>query len=269
MAAMLLPSLIQSPLLLEHPRIVHGFTTRHGGFGRPPFDTLNLGLHVGDHPQTVVDNRRLVCRSLGFALHDWVSGDQVHGVNVAVVGKNDAGRGAVSIDTALPATDGLISLTPGLLLAAYFADCVPVFFVDPDIPAVGVAHAGWRGTLGGIVNRMVEQFQMAFSTPPERLLVWIGPAVGPCCYRVDQEVAEQFSSLPFVSDGAAISRRGNSFWLDLKLINRLRLLDAGVNETNMDMSNHCTCCEPQQFFSHRKQGPATGRMAALIGISPS
>ena len=107
-----------------------------------------------------------------------MSGEQVHGINVAVVGKEAAGRGALSIKTALPATDGLISRTPGLLLAACFADCVPVFFVDPAVPAVGIAHSGWRGTLGGIVERMVDQFQAAFDTPPHRLKVWLGPAMG-------------------------------------------------------------------------------------------
>lgn len=262
-------SFIQSPLLLTNQHIIHGFTTRVGGFGASPFDSLNLGLHVGDHLQTVIDNRRLVCESLGFTLRDWVSGEQVHGINVAVVGKEAAGRGALSIKTALPATDGLISRTPGLLLAACFADCVPVFFVDPAVPAVGIAHAGWRGTLGGIVERMVDQFQAAFDTPPHRLKVWLGPAIGPCCYQVDQSLAEQFSRLPSVSGGAAIVRRGGTYWLDLRLVNRMRLLAAGVDEANIDVSHHCTSCEPALFFSHRKAGPATGRMAGLIGISPS
>lgn len=269
MSAPSFPSFIHSPLLLNHARIIHGFTTRTGGFSEPPFDSLNLGLHVGDPLRTVVDNRRLVCESLGFTLGDWVSGEQSHGVNVAVVGKEDAGRGAISVETAIPATDGLISGTPGLLLAACFADCVPVFFVDPAVPAVGIAHAGWRGTLGGIVERMVERFQTAFGTPPQRLKVWLGPSIGPCCYQVEPSLAEQFDRLPAVSGQAAVERRDGACWLDLKLVNRLRLLAAGIVETNIDVSRLCTSCESKLFFSHRKEGPRTGRMAALIGISPS
>lgn len=268
MSAASLPSFIQSPHLLVHSDVVHGFTTRNGGVGEPPFDTLNLGLHVGDHPNTVISNRRLACESLGFTLRDWVSGEQVHGVNIALVGKSDAGRGSTHIGTSLTGTDGLITSTPGLLLAAYFADCVPLFFVDPVVPAIGIAHAGWRGTLGGIAERMVEQFQASFDTPPQRLQVWLGPSIGPCCYQVDQSMAEQFRNLALASSYSVIEQRDATFYLDLRLVNRLRLLAAGLYEQNINVSNHCTSCDTKLFFSHRKHGPTTGRMAGLIGIIP-
>src|SRR5690625_5157532 len=157
-----LPALVQSPHLNAHPAVVHGFTTRHGGLSRPPYDTLNMGLHVADDAGSVQANRQLACKALGFTLDDWVSGEQVHGSEVALVGADMKGRGAYKLNTALAGVDGLITVAPGVLLAAYFADCVPILFLDPEVPAVGIAHAGWRGTLAGIGKRMVERMRQSF-----------------------------------------------------------------------------------------------------------
>lgn len=269
MSTVSLPSLIQSPQLLVHPQVVHGFTTRHGGVGSPPFDTLNMGLHVRDNPDDVVENRHRVCRALGFSLEAWVSGEQVHGAEVAMVGPEAAGRGSLTLSTAISGVDGLITNAAGILLAAYFADCVPVFFVDPEIPAIGIAHAGWRGTLGGVVDRMVEQFRLSFGTPSERLHVWLGPAIGPCCYQVDSTLANQFRHIAEGFPAPIIRENGGTYWLDLRLANRLRLQNLGVLPDAMDTAPHCTGCDTEQFFSHRVLGPTTGRMAGLIGILPS
>lgn len=257
--------MIHDPVLLTlAPRIVHAVTTRFGGWSEGPYASLNLGLHVGDRRDTVLRNRMHVCRRLGFRLDDWVSGEQVHDVEVARVDALDRGRGARSTASAVPGVDGLITATPGLLLVTMVADCYPVVFVDPAIPAVGIAHAGWRGTLDGIVLRMVKRMQEEFGTDPKRLHVWLGPGIGRCCFAVDAALAERFAG---TCGDAVVHRRGERHYVDLIEANRSLLRRAGVPETAIRSNGQCTMCHADRFFSHRREGPVTGRMAGLVGIS--
>lgn len=247
-------------MLSDVPRIRHGFTTRSGGVSSPPYDSLNLGLHVGDVPSAVSDNRSRACGALGFSLDDWVSGEQVHGASVLRVTGELRGRGARAHNTSLPGVDGLVTDTPGVLLAGYFADCVPILIADPQGPKVGIAHAGWRGTLAGIARNLVRTLEESFGSPPERLVAWVGPAIGACCFHVGLDVAELFARAgfgDFISDGPSI---------DLKGINRELLVAAGLDPAHVEASNLCTACSTERFFSHRALGPRTGRMAGLIGI---
>lgn len=253
---------ITSPLLSQVHTIRHGLSTRHGGTSAGPFSSLNLGLHVGDDPDAVLENRRRVCTALGFDLPDWVSGEQVHGASVAVVERADRGRGAFSWPESLPGVDGLVTDQRGTLLAAFFADCVPLMLVDPKGPRVALGHAGWRGTLANIAAKLVHALKEAFGTNPADLLAWIGPSIGPCCFHVSPELAARFAR-----DGyAAFVTSGSEYVVDLQGINRRQLENAGVPSDHIDVSTLCTSCRTDQFFSYRAAGGQTGRMAALLGI---
>lgn len=241
--------------------IPHGVTTRHGGVSEAPYASLNLGLHVNDDPARVLENRRRCCRALGFNLTDWVSGEQVHGAEVAVVGLAHKGRGALRHADSLPGIDGMITREPGILLAGYFADCVPLLFVNSQSTVVGLAHAGWRGTFAGIARRMVHALDDSFRVAPQDLRVWIGPSIGPCCYQVDAHLAARFRSAwghHVVTDGSR---------LDLWAANLLQLEKEGVPTKQIATARTCTMCHTERFFSHRALGPATGRMAAFIGLA--
>lgn len=256
-------SLYQVEQFVSTGLVSHASTTLHGGSGR--YGGLNLGLHVGDDSAAVVDNRRRVCRALGCGLDDLVSCEQVHGTRIAVVDDKDAGRGAMEYSTALPQTDGLITATPGVMLSLYFADCVPVLLLDPVTPAVGLAHAGWKGTAGRIAVRALEAMAETFGTSPSDCLAAVGPSIGPCCYEVGEEVAQAVAAS--VDGGErCVGRDGRLHTLDLPEANMLQLADAGIRPESIAAAGICTRCQADGFFSHRRVNP-TGRMGTYLMLA--
>ena len=173
--------------LAELTWLCHAFSAGFDAAGT----ACNLGLHVGDEAAAVRDRRARLLADLGLEPASLVAGDQVHGTMVAVVGEAERGLGSVDQRTALPATDGLATCTPGLTLSVYYADCAPLLLVDPETRAVAAVHAGWRGSVAGIARRAVETMIAAFAAQPGRLLAAIGPAIGPCCYEVGPEPADR------------------------------------------------------------------------------
>lgn len=243
------------------------FTTRKGGLSEKPFDTLNLGLHVGDQPEKVIDNRCRVAAGLGISLEDMVCAEQVHGTRVALVTSSDRGKGSRRLDDCIPGCDAMISNTPGVYLTAFFADCLPVYFFDPVHRAVGLAHAGWKGTVGGIARSTLEAMQKYFQTRPEDVLVFIGPGIGPECYPVDEERYQQvLRTFTFGRELFYSNKRNKGYHWDLRMTNRLILLEMGVQPSNLLTCELCTSCYPEHFFSYRRSGGMTGRMAAVLGI---
>ena len=171
--------------------VVHAVSTRHGGVSIGPYASLNLGLHVGDSADAVLENRRRVCEAAGVELDSLVAGAQVLGNAVAWVTEADRGRGAKDQASALPDTDALVTDSPGVVLVAFSADCALVALVDPCRRAIGLAHASRRGTLGHVAARTVRAMQRLFGCQPADLVAAIGPSIGPCCYEVGPEVREQ------------------------------------------------------------------------------
>jgi len=245
--------------------IVHAVSTRHGGVSRGPFASLNLGLHVGDDPRAVLENRRRLCAALGAELDSMVAGAQVLGRAVAWVTEAHRGRGARDLASALPDTDALITDTPGLLLAAFSADCPLVALVDPARRAIGLAHASRRGTLGGIARRTVQAMERLLGCRPADLVAAIAPSIGPCCYEVGDEVAaEARAALP--QAGRFLTRRNGRWRLDLWAANAAQLADAGLAPARIEPPRLCTRCQPELFFSHRAAAGPTGRFALLLAL---
>lgn len=246
---------------------VHGLTGRLGGVSQKPYDSLNMALHVGDNPADVWENRRRFLHALGLKAEDMVTPEQVHGQHIVRVGRAEAGRGAKEYEDSIPETDALITDEPGLPLVLCFADCTPVLFLDPEHLAVGIAHGGWKGTVKKIAQKTVMAMTKEFGTKPSDVLAAIGPAIGPCCYEVGEEVAGQFrEAFPYhVED--IISQMGDKVHLNLWQANRLQLMDIGVKSENIDMADTCTACKHQWFYSYRADGGTTGRMAAVIALN--
>jgi len=244
----------------------HAFTARFGGVGSGPYYSLNMGLHVGDDRETVLKNRRRACEALGTGLDHMVCGRQVHGDHVAVVTEADRGKGARDENDAFYETDALITSRPGVLLASYYADCVPVMILDPVKKAVGLAHAGWKGTVLRIAAKVVRSMQRSFGSRPEDCLAAIAPFIGPCCYEVDEPVKKAFVENGFDFAGCSGLSAPARWKLDLGMLNRDILIDAGIKTDNIAVADLCTSCRSDLFFSYRGQSGRCGRMASLIII---
>ncbi|HLJ61870.1 MAG TPA: peptidoglycan editing factor PgeF [bacterium] len=233
------------------------FTTRAGGASEGAFASLNLSFTVGDDARAVSENRRRFAAAWGVAPADLVEAAQVHGNRIAAVDARAAG-------TTVPASDGLVTDTPGIWLAVYAADCVPVLVVDPDRPAVGVLHAGWRGTAAGIAPALLQTMTERFRTRPDRVRAALGPAIGGCCYEVDGPVARAMAHASWWPTAAR--RSGAERWhLDLREALRRQFVAAGVPEASIEMRPECTRCRADLFFSYRRDG-VTGRLAGCIRL---
>ena len=242
--------------------LAHGAFTRLGGASRAPWDGLNTGHTVGDDDAAVEHNHRLIADALGVARSDVVSPHQVHGTAVAVVTERDRGR-------VIPQTDALVTRSPNVPLMLRFADCAPLFFYDPVQRAVGLAHAGWRGTVAGVGRATVEAMVGSFGSRPGDLLAGIGPAIGVCCYEVGEDVAQEaceaFPSTGQPEDRGPLASEPNGRWhLDLWAANRRQLEESGVRQ--IEVAGTCTSCHTEEWFSHRAEKGRTGRWGAAIGL---
>jgi len=239
-------------------QVLQGIFTRLGGSSTGCFSSLNVGHTVGDDPTSVEANHRLIYRALGVPAGNVVTAQQVHGDHVAVVSPEMGGR-------TIPHTDGLISDVPGLLLLMRFADCVPVSFYAPRRRVVGLAHAGWQGTVKRIAPKTAQAMMSVYGCSPGELYAGLGPAIGPCCFEVGSEVAEAISDACPSSDGViARALPGGKAYVDLWRANALQLAEIGV--THIETSDLCTCCRHDLFYSHRGEKGHTGRFAAAIGL---
>ncbi len=243
-----------------HDRVQAWFSTRRGGVSFPPFDTLNLSYGVGDLRPAVTENRRRMLASAGRLLEELVMPHQVHENHVAWVDAAMAGRGAQGANP-IPATDGFLTESPELVLGLGYADCVPIFVTDLDARAVGLLHAGWRGTVAEIQRRGVEMLQQR-GIEPQNLLVGLGPAIGACCYEVDLPVKAAVEKLVGMEPLTAVD---DTHWrLDLHLANRRVLERAGVRPEHIVEAPYCTGCRRDLFFSYRVERRMTGRMGGYI-----
>ena len=245
----------------------HAFSARLGGASVKPYQGLNMALHVGDEADIVWQNRQRFFQALELKAENLVTPQQVHGANIQKVTMADAGRGARDYADAIADTDALITNEPGLPLMLCFADCVPVVFLDPEKRAVGIAHAGWKGTVAKIARETVWKMQEEFGSEPGDILAGIGPSIGPCCFAVGEEVAEKFREAFPKSADKLIAEREGQLYVNLWEANRLQLLEAGVSAANIEMADTCTDCQHQWYRYPRADGGQTGRMAAIIALN--
>jgi YfiH family protein len=236
---------------LESAGFVVAFTERSGGVSEDPFHSLNLGLRCGDDPARALENRRRLCGAVGIPPFALVR--QVHGDRVVRAGRSRVGAGFEDPSTALGSADAIVTSARRVPLAVLTADCVPVVLADPTTGRFAVVHAGWRGVARGILGSAVDRFP-----DPSKLLAAVGPAIGPDHYPVGEDVAEAVSAAS--PRGAVTSRSDSRILLDLPATVTRILGDAGIRA--IDTAEACTACEPERFFSHRRDG-VTGRQAVV------
>lgn len=245
--------------------IIAGFTMRNGGISKPPFHSLNTGLHVKDVTLDVVENRKIIASEIGVPLSNWVCAEQTHQTNVHFVTDLDKGKGAMDYSSSIKATDGLITNKPGILCTAVFADCVPLFFYDPITSSIGIAHAGWKGTVNKMASQMVQAFK-AEGVEPSDLLVAVGPCISKDYYEVDQRVVRHIPK--YYWEKVVFPKENNRFLFDMKQLHVEILLQAGVLRNNIEVTEYCTYRDETLFFSHRRDHGETGRMLGFIGLLP-
>jgi YfiH family protein len=255
---------IRSDLLSTFPRVIHGVTNRVRGLGSADG---NVGYGAPRDRSDAWAMRQLWAKAIGIDAKTIVGLRQVHGSGVRVVTVADAGKGATPGSDPVDTADALITKDSGVTLMTLHADCLPILVFDPDIPAIASIHSGWRGTVEDVAGETVRALRTALGSDPSHLFVFFGPSIGPCCYEVGPEVADSWTRRAGQEAADALVR-GNSNWmLDLRSANRHLLTMAGVHSANIEVSDVCTKCSGDQWFSHRGQGAGTGRFAAFIALA--
>ncbi|MBO5487649.1 MAG: peptidoglycan editing factor PgeF [Eubacterium sp.] len=254
--------------LLEREGIVHGFSTRYGGVSEGVCATMNLSFHRGDKREHVVENHRRFAEAVGYDKNNLVFSDQIHETTIRRVTREDAGKG-INRESDIIGVDGLISNDTDVVLMTFFADCVPLFFYDRKNHAIGASHSGWRGTVARIGAKTIREMGKAFGTKPQDVLCVIGPSICQDCYEVSDQVAEQFQKEFDEKHWKEIllKKSEEKFQLDLWRANEIILQEAGVPENQIETSGLCTCCHPEELFSHRASHGKRGNLAGVITLA--
>lgn len=246
--------------MAEGIAVPHGFTTRFGGVSTGHLESLNIGTRRGDDPENVLENYRILGRELGFAPEDLVLTRQTHTDIVFAVDESHKGTGLFSPE--LPECDSLVTNTPGVGLVVFTADCTPILLWDKVTGAVGAVHAGWRGTAAQIGAKAVKAMEKHYGSRPENICAAIGPNIGMCCFETDADVPEAMVQAFGEAAKEHIRQQNDKYYVNLKALNALSLQRAGVQ--SVDVSNECTACRPDKFWSHRRVGSLRGSQGAII-----
>ena len=251
---------LESSMLAAAGVAVHGFTTRHEGVSRHPYNSLNLGANTFDSPHNVQGNRSILARAFGARSEHLVTVTQVHGTDLLVI---DSPNPDYSHFLKLEC-DGLITNQPGIMIGVCVADCVPILLLDPVKKVAAALHAGWKGTAGEISMKGVEALVSMFDAKPEDILAAIGPGIGNCCYEVDSIVKEAFKKSGADWDLFARETAPGKWGIDLAAANFSQLLAAGLPKANIETTPLCVSCEHDLFFSYRREGGETGRQLGFV-----
>lgn len=248
-------------------RVKYGYSTRLLGASKGIYASMNLGQNRGDDPACVMENYRRICGAIGLPTGRLVLSKQVHLCHVQKVTAADAGNGFFR-ENRFDDADALMTDEKDVPLVIFTSDCVPVFLYDPVHPAIALVHAGWRGTVGGIVRNTIEAMQREYGTNPEDVLSAIGPSICRQCFEIGPEVAEQFETAFSGHTGEVLfTGEGDRSYADLWRANELMLLSAGVRPDHITVSGLCTMCRPDLFFSHRATGGRRGSNAGFLMLS--
>ena len=251
-----------------------GFSSRLEASTPTTYNGLNYALHIVDDRHQVIHHRQKLAEALAIPLEAWTCAEQVHGCQTLAVNSDHRGQGLYDAEDAMAQTDGLLTNDENVWLVSFYADCVPLFFWDPDHSVMAIAHAGWRGTALEIARQTIEHMQHRYQSDASRIQCLIGPAIGPCCYEVDRHVAEQLAQTINAHEDLSemirpIENRSEKYLIDLKRCNQIIMMKAGILSTHIEISQWCTSCHPELFFSHRKEHGNTGRMAAWMYMGQS
>lgn len=249
------------PLLEKTGIVNHGFSTRLGGVSRGACATMNISTTRGDDPEAVEENKKRIAKAIGVKPENMTFTHQTHTTNVTVVRPEDRGK-------RFPETDGMVTDVPGICLVTFYADCVPLYFVDPVKKAIGLSHSGWRGTVNKMGKVTVEKMAEVFGSAPEDIIAAIGPSICRDCYEVSEDVISVFREkfAPEFWDRLFYRKENGKYQLDLWAANLEVLKEAGVKEEHIAVTNVCTHCNPDLLFSHRATGEKRGNLSAFLAL---
>ncbi|WP_448903087.1 peptidoglycan editing factor PgeF [Eubacterium sp.] len=243
--------------------VVNAFSTRQGGVSVGCLESMNLGFNRGDLDENVLKNHKIFAKAVGFPYENIVTTNQTHTTNVRVVTKEDCGKG-ITKDRDYSDVDGLITNVPGIALATYYADCVPLYILDPVNKAIGLSHSGWKGTVNRIGENTLKLMNENYGTNPKDVICCIGPSICQDCYEISEDVANEFIN-EFGKNNKILYNKGNgkyqlNLWESVKQV----FLDAGVEYDNIYTTDICTCCNKDELFSHRGHHGKRGNLAAFL-----
>ena len=248
--------------LLENTGVVnHGFSTRLGGVSKGHCATMNISTTRGDDLNAVEENKRRIAKAIGVTPESMTFTHQTHTTNVAVVREEDKGR-------RFQETDGMITNVPGICLVTFYADCVPLYFVDPVKKVIGMSHSGWRGTVGKIGKVTVEKMTEVYGSNPDDIVAAIGPSICQDCYEVSEDVIDEFKKnfAENLWNDLFYQKENGKFQLNLWKANEEVFLEAGIRKENIAVTNVCTHCNPDILFSHRTTGFERGNLSAFLAL---
>lgn len=253
-------------ILDDIPWLKNAVSTRLGGVSKDYLASMNLGFNRGDLDENVIRNHEIFANVIGVNPKNIVTGNQTHTTNVKVVTKDDCGKG-IYRDRNYTDIDGLITNEKGIVLATYYADCVPLLIVDTKNKAIGLSHSGWRGTVGKIGKVTIEKMGELYGTKPEDIVACIGPSICQKCYEISEEVAVQFKEVfPDNIKEILIDKGNGKYQLDLWECNRINFKEAGVLPENIKVTDICTCHNTDVLFSHRGHNGKRGNLGAFLSI---
>ncbi len=246
--------------------VKHCFSSRLGGVSKEHLGTMNLSYTRGDEKAYVDENFRRIARVLGCKIEDMVCSDQTHTTNVRKVTAADKGKGIIN-SRDYTDIDGLITNEPGVVLATFYADCVPLFIVDPVHRAIGLSHSGWRGTVERMGAVTLQKMQEEYGTKPQDVYVAIGPSICQACYEVSRDVADAFKeAFPKQREDEKLvyQKKDEKYQLNLWYANECVFREAGVLQEHIEVTDICTCCNPDILFSHRASKGMRGNLGAFL-----
>lgn len=258
---------LEYPMLAETGIVKHGFSTRLGGVSKEYFSTMNLSFTRGDNEADVRENFRRITSAIGVDCESLVFSQQTHTTNVRVVTEENRGMGFAR-KLEYTDVDGLVTNVPGICLVTFYADCVPLYFVDPVKKAIGLSHSGWRGTVGKIGKVTVEMMQKEYGSDPKDIIAAVGPSICQDCYEVSEDVIMQFQKNFKETDWPQLfyKKENGKYQLNLWKANELIFLEAGIVPEHIAVTNVCTHCNSDVLYSHRRTGNQRGNLAAFLAL---
>ena len=260
---------LQFPALIKPEICRHLFSTRIGGVSEGDLGSMNLSYTRGDKKENVDENFKRIAGILGCEMKDFVLSHQTHTTNVRVVTEDDRGKG-ITKERDYEDVDGMITNVPGIVLSTFYADCVPLYFLDPVKKAIGLSHSGWRGTVNKMGKVTVEKMTAQYGCNPKDIIAVIGPSICVDCYEVSMDVAQEFKTAFANADNLdkiVIPKSDEKAMLDLWQANLAVLLEAGISKENISLPDICTACNKEILFSHRASNGKRGNLGAFLVLN--
>ena len=257
---------ITFPKLEQYEKyMIHGFSTRLGGVSEGYLGSMNLSFTRGDDRIHVLENHRRFAKALGYDENRLVFSDQVHLTHFHKVTKEDCGKG-ITRKSDIIEIDGLVTDEPDIPIITFYADCVPLFFYDPVKRVIAMAQSGWRGTVERIGGKMITYMETEYGSRPQDIICAIGPSICQSCYEVSEDVALHFLEVfgDSYGDSLLYRKENGKYQLNLHKACEITLLDAGVKAEHLDVTDLCTCCNPELLFSHRASNGQRGNLAGVM-----